>query len=139
MLDAGPPANCTGTTYGWMLLPEANRTMVAAVFLMWMSGQSRVTVYSAGPDTGNLMRAMAFASWARRARGSFLLQIQRFEPITTGSRLISAFHPCRPLLQTPDACTSPGPFPSDPARRSRSGGVEIALNTPMRRPPSIFA
>lgn len=101
MLDAGPPANCTGTTYGWMLLPEANRTMVAAVFLMWMSGQSRVTVYSAGPDTGNLMRAMAFASWARRARGSFLLQIQRFEPITTGSRLISAFHPCRPLLQTP--------------------------------------
>jgi len=53
MLDVGPPTNCTGTPYNWMLVPEANKTMVAAVFMMWMSGQRRVTVYSAGAYTGN--------------------------------------------------------------------------------------
>jgi len=53
MLDVGPPTNCTGTPYNWMLVPEANKTMVAAVFMMWVSGQRRVTVYSAGAYTGN--------------------------------------------------------------------------------------
>jgi len=53
MLDTDPPTNCTGTPYNWMLVPEANKTMVAAVFMMWMSGQRRVTVYSAAPYTGN--------------------------------------------------------------------------------------
>ncbi len=53
MLDAGPPTNCIGTPYNWMLVPEANKTMVAAVFMMWMSGQRRVTVYTATPYTGN--------------------------------------------------------------------------------------
>lgn len=24
MLDTGVPTNCTGTPYGWMLIPEAN-------------------------------------------------------------------------------------------------------------------
>ncbi len=53
MLDAGPPTNCAGTPYNWMLVPEANKTMVAAVFMMWTSGQRRVTVYTATPYTGN--------------------------------------------------------------------------------------
>lgn len=53
ILDAGPPTNCTGTPYNWMLVPEANNTMVAAVFMMWMSGRRRVTVYSASTYTGN--------------------------------------------------------------------------------------
>lgn len=53
MLDAGPPTNCVGTPYNWMLVPEANKSMVAVVFMMWTSGQRRVTVYSAAPYTGN--------------------------------------------------------------------------------------
>lgn len=51
MLDSGPPTNCAGTAYGWMLVPEANKTMVATVLMMWISGQRKVVVYSQ-PYTG---------------------------------------------------------------------------------------
>lgn len=45
MLDTGPPTNCTGTPWNWMLIPEANKTMVAATLALWLSGKRNVTVY----------------------------------------------------------------------------------------------
>lgn len=45
MLDTGPPSNCAGTPYGWMLIPEANKTMVAATLALWLTGKTNVTVY----------------------------------------------------------------------------------------------
>jgi hypothetical protein len=44
-LDSGLPTNCTGTPYGWMLIPQANRVMVATVLALWLSGARDVTVY----------------------------------------------------------------------------------------------
>jgi len=45
MLDSGLPTVCTGTPYGWMLIPEANKTMIAAALALWLSGTRDVTVY----------------------------------------------------------------------------------------------
>jgi hypothetical protein len=44
-LDSGLPTRCTGTPYGWMLVPQASRTMVATVLALWLSGTREVTVY----------------------------------------------------------------------------------------------
>ncbi|HET9645740.1 MAG TPA: hypothetical protein VFP68_20830 [Burkholderiaceae bacterium] len=46
MLDSGTPTNCAGTPYGWMLIKEANKTMVATALTMWLSGQRAVTIYT---------------------------------------------------------------------------------------------
>ena len=48
MLNTGMPTNCTGSPYGWMLIPEANKTMVATTLALWLSGQRTVTVYTNG-------------------------------------------------------------------------------------------
>jgi len=48
MLDSGVPTNCTGTGYGWMLIPEANKTMIATALTMWVTGQRGVVVYTNG-------------------------------------------------------------------------------------------
>lgn len=45
MLDGGPPTNCAATPYGWMLIRESNKTMVAATLALWLAGRPRVTVY----------------------------------------------------------------------------------------------
>ena len=47
MLDAGPPTTCAATPYGWMLIPEANKTLVATALAMWLSGKKAATIYSA--------------------------------------------------------------------------------------------
>lgn len=46
------PDNCSGSPYGWMLLPEANKTMVSTALAMWVSGNRSATLYSAGIDSG---------------------------------------------------------------------------------------
>lgn len=45
-LDTGLPTNCIGVSmYGWMLIPEANRTMVAFAMSKWISLQRAVDLY----------------------------------------------------------------------------------------------
>jgi hypothetical protein len=52
MLDTGLPTNCTGTPYGWMLIRQEDKAMVAAALAMWFSGQRNVVVYTSA-YTGN--------------------------------------------------------------------------------------
>lgn len=54
MLDNGPPTNCAATPYGWMLIPEINKTMVAATLALWLVGRTRVTVYTSGTYAGGM-------------------------------------------------------------------------------------
>lgn len=45
-LDTGMPTNCIGvSTYGWMLIPEANRTMGSFAMGKWFTQQRGVDVY----------------------------------------------------------------------------------------------
>jgi hypothetical protein len=48
MVDAGPSANCKGTPYGWMLVPETNKTLVAMTLTAIANGKKAVTLYTAG-------------------------------------------------------------------------------------------
>lgn len=53
ILDTGVPTNCTGSPYGCMLIPEANKTMVATALLMWTTGSRRVTAYTNATPAGS--------------------------------------------------------------------------------------
>jgi len=44
-LTTGVPTNCAGVGYGWMTVPEANKTMIAVALLTWQN-QRNVTVYT---------------------------------------------------------------------------------------------
>ncbi len=44
-MDTGVPTNCTGVGYGWMTIPEANKTMIAVALLTWQN-QGSATVYT---------------------------------------------------------------------------------------------
>lgn len=46
ILDTGLPTNCTGSPYGWMLIRESNKTMIALTLMAWHSGNRNVTVYT---------------------------------------------------------------------------------------------
>ncbi len=51
MVDAGLPDNCVGTSWGWMKIPEENKSMAAFVIGLWMRGDAAstlVTVYTEG-------------------------------------------------------------------------------------------
>jgi len=51
MVDAGLPGNCAGTSWGWMKIPVANKSMAAFVIGLWMRGDAAntvVTVYTDG-------------------------------------------------------------------------------------------
>src|SRR5213592_1506271 len=48
-LDTGVPDNCAGTPYGWMLIPESARTMVAVTLITRLQNVG-VTVYTTGRD-----------------------------------------------------------------------------------------
>lgn len=52
MLDNGPPSNCAATPYGWMLIRESNKTMVATTLALWLAGRTRVAVYTTGAYAG---------------------------------------------------------------------------------------
>jgi hypothetical protein len=54
MLDTGVPTNCAGSPYGWMLIPEANKTMIATALMAWHSGNRVVTVYTNAAPSGSL-------------------------------------------------------------------------------------
>lgn len=45
MLDNGVPTNCTGVGYGWMTIPEANKTMIVTALIAWQLGRA-VMVYT---------------------------------------------------------------------------------------------
>lgn len=48
MIDNGVPTNWTGTPYGWMLIPEANKTMIAMALAALTTGNKNVVIYTAG-------------------------------------------------------------------------------------------
>ena len=51
MLDSGVPSNCSGTPYGWMIIPATYKPMTAFVIGLWMRGDAAsvgVTVYTDG-------------------------------------------------------------------------------------------
>ena len=52
-LDSGLPTNCTGTSMGWMLIPEANKTMVSTTLLLWITGRRVIDVYTSAPSAGD--------------------------------------------------------------------------------------
>jgi hypothetical protein len=45
MLETGVPTNCTGVGYGWMKIPETNKTMIALALLVWQN-KGGVVVYT---------------------------------------------------------------------------------------------
>jgi hypothetical protein len=50
-LDSGLPDNCTGTAYGWMIVPSASKAMKAFVLALWARGDMSsvlVTIYTDG-------------------------------------------------------------------------------------------
>jgi len=51
-LETGVPGNCTGVSYGWMLIPESNKTMIAVALLTWQN-HSGATVYTNALSAGN--------------------------------------------------------------------------------------
>jgi hypothetical protein len=53
MLDSGVPDNCQGTPYNWMLIPEANKTMIATILLFYSSDKNKIyTIYTQGCNPG---------------------------------------------------------------------------------------
>lgn len=55
MVDAGLPGNCAGTSWGWLKIPVANKSMAAFVTGLWMrgdAGQTMVSVYTDGVVDG---------------------------------------------------------------------------------------
>ena len=49
MLDTGVPTNCTGTSYGWMMIPPAYKSMASFVIGLWMRGDIasvQLTIYT---------------------------------------------------------------------------------------------
>lgn len=46
MMSGGVPGNCAGTPYGWMLIPETSKAMVAMALAMWASGRTGASVYT---------------------------------------------------------------------------------------------
>lgn len=52
-LDSGLPTNCTGTSLGWMLIPEANKTMVSTTLLLWIMGRRTIDVYTSAASAGD--------------------------------------------------------------------------------------
>jgi hypothetical protein len=50
-LDTGLPDNCTGTAFGWMIVPSAAKAMKAFVLALWARGDMNsvsVTIYTDG-------------------------------------------------------------------------------------------
>ena len=53
MLSSGVPDNCAGVGYGWMLIPEAKKTMIATALTTWATGNKYVVVYTNPLSGGN--------------------------------------------------------------------------------------
>lgn len=52
-LDSGPPDNCQGTPYGWMLIGQENKAMTALVLMLWSTGRKYVMVYTNATPAGS--------------------------------------------------------------------------------------
>jgi hypothetical protein len=48
MVDTGVPDNCAGTPYGWLIIAEADKAMLAMAFMRINQGNMGVTAYSDG-------------------------------------------------------------------------------------------
>jgi hypothetical protein len=51
-LSTGVPGNCTGVSYGWMLISETNKTMIAVALLTWQN-HGGATVFTYALSGGN--------------------------------------------------------------------------------------
>jgi hypothetical protein len=45
-LSTGLPADCTGSPYNWMLVPEQYKTIIVTTLGFYLGGMKTVTVYS---------------------------------------------------------------------------------------------
>lgn len=52
MLDMEVPANCAGIPYGWMMIRESNKAMIAVALVAWYTGNRGVTIYTDGALPG---------------------------------------------------------------------------------------
>ncbi|MBF0298633.1 MAG: hypothetical protein HQK51_07935 [Oligoflexia bacterium] len=52
MLDSGVPTKCQGTPYGWILIPETNKTMVTLAILANQLNLKYVVIYTKGLVNG---------------------------------------------------------------------------------------
>jgi hypothetical protein len=53
MLDVGPPTNCSGTPYGWMMIAAPYTAMISFVSGLWFRGDAaakQLAVYTSGID-----------------------------------------------------------------------------------------
>ena len=48
MVDTGVPDNCVGTPYGWMIIAEEDKAMLAMAFMRINQDKMGVTAYSEG-------------------------------------------------------------------------------------------
>jgi hypothetical protein len=58
-LDNGLPTLCTGTVGDWMIIPEANKSMIA-VALMNMESQKLIEVYTDGTFLNGICKVTMF-------------------------------------------------------------------------------
>jgi hypothetical protein len=60
-LETGVPDNCAGVGYGWMTIPESNKTMIAMALMVWQN-ESGATVYTDALANG-VCRINQFNPW----------------------------------------------------------------------------
>ena len=48
MLDTGRPTNCNGAPFGWMLIKNENKAVMATAMMMFALGKRTATVYTTG-------------------------------------------------------------------------------------------
>jgi len=46
MDDNRVPTNCGTSSYGWMLVPQANSTMISVFLTYWAAGKKNFTIYA---------------------------------------------------------------------------------------------
>jgi hypothetical protein len=54
MLDTGPPASCSATPYGWMMIAAPYTAMISFVSGLWFRGDAsakQLAVYTSGIDS----------------------------------------------------------------------------------------
>lgn len=52
-LDSGLPDNCTGSPWGWMIIPRKSKEIQATLMMFYAMGKRSGTVYTSGrPDGG---------------------------------------------------------------------------------------
>jgi hypothetical protein len=60
MFDSGIPDNCAGTPYGWIIIPETEKTMLAMALMRISQDNMQAAIYSSGQFYLGFCRANQF-------------------------------------------------------------------------------